>query len=299
MTMDVPSQKPRPRPQRLEAWRFYDERAASYRPTVTAEGKFVLDRWEMSAAQFFTRTLRGTRSVVDVGCGAGFPSLLIAPEVGHITATDVSVNLVAVAAERARLVDCDNVTFSVASGQRLPFRAGLFDGAILCASLQSTVEPEGMVAEVRRLLRPGGQVACLERNWQGESSRPAEPPLLKRFYLAHGELFPQLFYQFSERLPIPGRERNYRFRIDPESDFGRLIFANSLLREQHTLPTELDPADLPVESISAAWFDESSGFTPETLTELFASTGFTDIHLELETLWSREEQILLTCHLPG
>jgi ubiquinone/menaquinone biosynthesis C-methylase UbiE len=293
---DAPA--PERRPRRLEAWRFYDERAASYRPTVTPEGKFVLDRWEMSAAQFFTGALRGARSVVDVGCGAGFPSLLIASEVGHITATDVSIHMVSVAAKRASLLKCNNIEFCVSFGQQLPFRANLFDGAILCASLQSTAEPEAMVSEVRRALAPGGRIACLERHWQGEQGRPTGPVVLKRFYLAHGELFHQLFYQFSERLPIPGRERNYRYRIDPESDFGRMILANQQLLEQHALPTRMDPDELPLESITAAWFDESSGFTPETLTELFERAGFSDIHLEVATLWSREEQMLLTCRLP-
>lgn len=282
------------RPRRLEAWRFHDERAASYRPTVTPEGRFVLDRWEMSAAQFFTGALRGARSVADVGCGAGFPSLLIASEVAHIAATDVSFNMVAVAAERARLLGCENISFCISFGQRLPFHDGLFDGAILCAILQSTAEPEAMVAEVRRILAPGARLVCLERNWQGEEGRSTGPPVLKRFYLAHGELF----YQFSERLPTPGRERNYRYRIDPQSDFGRTVLANESLRERHALPTDLGPEELPHECVTAAWFDESSGFTPETLIELFHNTGFTEIHLEVETLWRREEQMLLTCRLP-
>ncbi len=291
MTSSSASEK---RPRRLEAWRFYDERAAGYRPTVTPKGKFVLDRWEMSAAQFFTGALRGAESVVDVGCGAGFPSLLIASEVGHISATDVSLNMVAAAAERAGVLDCDNITFCISFGQRLPFRAGLFDGAILCASLQSTVEPEAMVDEVRRILAPGARLACLERNWQGETSRPTGPPVLKRFYLAHG----QPFYQFSERLPAPGRERNYRYRIDPESDLGRQLLANAQLRNQHTLTTDLEPNGLPPECVTAAWFDESSGHTPEALTQLFENAGFTDIHLDIEALWRREEQMLLTCRLP-
>ena len=279
------------RPRRLEAWRFHDERAASYRPTVTSEGKFVLDRWEMSAAQFFTGALRGAGSVVDVGCGAGFPSLLIASEVGHITAADVSFNMVAAAARRASRLECENVSFCICFGQRLPFRAGLFDGAILCASLQSTVEPEAMVTEVKRLLTPGARVACLERNWQGEMSRATGLPVLKRFYLAHGELF----YQFAERLPLPGRERDYRYRIDPESDLGRQL--RRQLRDRHTLTTDLGPNDLPPECVTAAWFDESSGHTPKALTRLFEDAGFADIHLEIETLWSREEQMLLTCQL--
>jgi len=281
------------RPRRLEAWRFHDERAASYRPTVTSEGKFVLDRWEMSAAQFFTGALRGAGSVVDVGCGAGFPSLLIASEVGHITAADVSFNMVAAASERASRLGCENVSFCVSFGQRLPFRAGLFDGAILCASLQSTVEPEAMVAEVKRLLAPGARVACLERNWQGETSRPTDLPVLRRFYLSHGELF----YQFAERLPLPGRERDYRYRIDPESDLGKQL--RRQLQDRHTLTTDLGPNDLPPECVTAAWFDESSGHTPEALTRLFEDAGFADIHLEIETLWSREEQMLLTCRRPG
>ena len=292
MTSSYASEK---RPRRLEAWRFYDERAAGYRPTVTSDGKFVLDRWEMSAAQFFTGALRGAESVVDVGCGAGFPSLLIASEVRHITATDVSFNMVAAGAQRARALDCGNISFCVSFGQRLPFPGSCFDGAVLCAILQSTVEPEAMVAEVRRILVPGARLACLERNWQGEMSRPTGPPVFKRFYLAHGELF----YQFSERLPVPGRERNYRYRINPESDLGQELLANPQLRDQHTLTTDLEPSDLRPESVTAAWFDESSGHTPEGLSQLFGNAGFTHVHLDVETLWRREEQMLLTCRLPA
>jgi len=282
-------------PRGLEAGRFHDDRAASYRPNVTAEGKFVLDRWEMSAAHFFTHAVEGAESVVDVGCGAGFPSLLIAPDVGRISASDVSFNMVAVAAERARLLHCENVAFCVAHGQRLPFTDSLFDAAVLCAILANTVEPEALVTEVSRVLAPGARLACLERNWQDEVDRPTGPSLLKRFYQAHGELF----YQFSERLAVAGRERNYRFRIDRESDLGRQMLAVDLLRERHTLTTDMEPADLPVSAITGAWLDESCGLTPETLTELFEQAGFTDIHLDIQTLWSREEQMLLTCRAPG
>ncbi|MGH9111607.1 MAG: class I SAM-dependent methyltransferase [Acidimicrobiales bacterium] len=98
--------------------------------------------------------------VLDVGCGAGW---LWAEASAHVpsgldlTLTDLSQGMVAEALERVGgLGRHRNVVGRVSDAQALPFPAGTFDVAIANHMLYHVPEPARAVAELARVMTPGG-----------------------------------------------------------------------------------------------------------------------------------------------
>jgi 2-polyprenyl-6-hydroxyphenyl methylase/3-demethylubiquinone-9 3-methyltransferase len=97
----------------------------------------------------------GTRSlqVLDIGCGAGFLSNSLALWKNQVTGVDLSES----ALEVARKFDTTKtVQYRQADAYALPFEDQAFD--VVCAMdfLEHVQRPDQVVAEVSRVLRPGG-----------------------------------------------------------------------------------------------------------------------------------------------
>jgi SAM-dependent methyltransferase len=105
---------------------------------------------------------RAGLAVLDVGCGAGFPALALASGVrpgGRVVATDVSPEMVAVVARRAKALALDPVVARVADAADLPFEDEAFDAVTCSTALMLCREPTRVAAEMRRVLKPGGRLA--------------------------------------------------------------------------------------------------------------------------------------------
>lgn len=102
------------------------------------------------------RLAPGERAL-ELGAGTGLVTRLAAPAVapGLVVATDVSAPMLAVA---ARVVRAPNVLWSLVDHNRpLPFLDAGFD--IVLGGLTSVQESAAALAEVVRVLRPGGRLA--------------------------------------------------------------------------------------------------------------------------------------------
>jgi len=102
--------------------------------------------------------------VLDLACGAGEPALTAAETVGtdgHVTASDYSTEMLAVAERRAEAKGLDNMSFRQADMRALPFADGSFDHVISRFGFMYTEEPETTAAEILRVLAPGGRVALM------------------------------------------------------------------------------------------------------------------------------------------
>jgi ubiquinone/menaquinone biosynthesis C-methylase UbiE len=117
--------------------------------------------------------------VLDAGCGGGAFLPLIAELVGvtgHITAVDLAPENSAVAARRAELCCCP-VEVSVADVTRLPFADNSFDLA-WCSNTVQYLDDEQLgraLAELRRVVRPGGTVAVKDLDASLVTIRPGDP----------------------------------------------------------------------------------------------------------------------------
>jgi ubiquinone/menaquinone biosynthesis C-methylase UbiE len=108
---------------------------------------------------WFTRIAeRGRgRRLLEIGCGIGIDTLALT-RLGFAQVEGVDLTAVAVelAAERAAREAVPNVRFEVASAEDLPFADGSFDLVYSFGVLHHTPGIERAVAEVHRVLVPGG-----------------------------------------------------------------------------------------------------------------------------------------------
>ncbi len=105
-----------------------------------------------------------TGDVLDVGCSQGIAALLVARARtdGQVVGVDNEPDrLVYASADRARepAEVAARVTFLAASGSALPFARERFDTVLLGEVLEHLEKPDEVLAEVGRVLRPGGVVA--------------------------------------------------------------------------------------------------------------------------------------------
>jgi len=99
--------------------------------------------------------------VVDVGCGTGPFSRLVAERVapdGHVVGVDVAPEAIDLANQLTDGTDRGLLSFDVADAASLSFDDATFDGAVCISVLDFCEEPEAALLELHRVLRPGGRL---------------------------------------------------------------------------------------------------------------------------------------------
>jgi len=98
--------------------------------------------------------------IADLGCGTGNASELLAPLVKKIIAVDQSAPMLAAA--RRRLEGVKNVEFVEGELTRLPLKSASVDVAVCMLVLHHLEKPAEAVAEMRRIVRPGGMALIVD-----------------------------------------------------------------------------------------------------------------------------------------
>lgn len=106
--------------------------------------------------------------VLEIGIGSGLNLPHYGSEVTSITGIDPAAELTAKAAERAAAIAAPVEVLGV-SGEQMPCETDAFDTVVCTWTLCSIPEPELAVAEMRRVLRPGGKLLFVEH---GRSDEP-------------------------------------------------------------------------------------------------------------------------------
>lgn len=118
-------------------------------------------RWRRLAVE--ATGLREGDAVVDVACGTGKLSVALADRVGpfgRVLGVDLSPAMIDVA--RRMHPDLVQLAFEVGNALRLPVGDGTFDAATIAFGLRNLADYEAGFRELRRVVRPGGTVVCLE-----------------------------------------------------------------------------------------------------------------------------------------
>lgn len=124
-------------------------------------------------------------TIVDVGCGSGTNFAHYDPaRVRRVVAVEPEAGAVAMARRRAAGFAFP-VDFVEAGAERMPLESGSADTAILAYTLCTVPAPEAALAEIRRVLKPGGRLLFLEH---GVSDRPRRAALQRRIDRAWGKL---------------------------------------------------------------------------------------------------------------
>ncbi len=92
--------------------------------------------------------------VADLGCGTGNAAELLAPVVKRVLAVDQSEAMLGAA--RKRLKGLDKVDFLRGDLENLPIETASVDAAVCVLVLHHLPDPEKAIAEMARILRPGG-----------------------------------------------------------------------------------------------------------------------------------------------
>lgn len=141
-------------------------RMAGVRPTPShlVERYREARSWRLFPAEFVfahLRDIRG-REVLDFGCGDGALSVIMARLGAHVTALDISPELVDVARKRAVLDGVgDRIQFLVRDITAAPLRANWFD-FVVCNLVLHHVDVRSVVPRIAAALKPGGTAIVLE-----------------------------------------------------------------------------------------------------------------------------------------
>jgi ArsR family transcriptional regulator len=98
--------------------------------------------------------------VGDLGCGTGQVSAALAPFVRRVIAVDGSAAMLQAA--KKRLHDLDNVDLRRGDLEALPIDDERLDAATLMLVLHHIAEPSRALAEVARVLKPGGRLVVVD-----------------------------------------------------------------------------------------------------------------------------------------
>jgi ubiquinone/menaquinone biosynthesis C-methylase UbiE len=138
------------------------------------------------AAAFLIPELRRGMRVLDVGCGPGSITRGLAERVapGEVIGVDLSAETLEAARGDAAARGLANVRYEEASVYALPFVEASFDVAYAHQVLQHLRERPAALAEMLRVLRPGGWIAVREVDWDTVAFWPLDP-WIGRFVEAH------------------------------------------------------------------------------------------------------------------
>lgn len=130
---------------------FWDRTAARYARSPIRN----VPAYDETMARVRTYLERGDR-VLELGAGTGSTAILLSDAVAHITASDISSEMIAIGREKARAMAIGNVDFAVATPGSGALDPGPYDVAMAFNLLHLVRDLPGMLAETRALLRPGG-----------------------------------------------------------------------------------------------------------------------------------------------
>ncbi len=125
-------------------------------------GRMILDRVDM----------RGLRSVLDIGCGTGFPMLELAERLGAgctVYGVDPWHNAVERLRRKIAFYGITNAEVIEGGAEKVPLESGSIDLIVANLVLNNLADPRLVLTECHRLLRPGGRLAAttnLRGHWR-------------------------------------------------------------------------------------------------------------------------------------
>jgi SAM-dependent methyltransferase len=97
--------------------------------------------------------------VIDMGCGSGAFTELLAARGYNVSGIDIAPKLIALAQAKF-----PGIEFFTGDAENTPFKAGTFDGVLLSGLAHHFPDPRRLAAEVARLLKPGGRFVAFDPN---------------------------------------------------------------------------------------------------------------------------------------
>lgn len=135
--------------------------------------------------------LRSGERVLDAGCGTGFLAqelaMVVGPE-GCVVGVDNSLDMLEIANHRCK--GLAQVQLKQGSVEKLPELNECFDAVTCVQVLMYLSEVSRAIAEMHRVLRPGGRIAVLETDWRSVVLNSSDEALSHRMFAAWDNVVP-------------------------------------------------------------------------------------------------------------
>lgn len=135
--------------------------------TVAAHYAFLAPIYDRIWARYLEATLsrtiammalRGNESILDVGCGTGELERRIVQVHPQQPMVGLDLTQAMLVRARAKLAAYPQLQFIEGDSQQLPFPDASFDIVVSCSALHYMRDPQRVIRECARVLRPGGRV---------------------------------------------------------------------------------------------------------------------------------------------
>ncbi len=200
--------------------RIHDLKITEHAPG-TAEFFADLDEYRFDKLRYLPNVVAfdgyAGKKLLELGCGIGTDLVRFAKGGAEVTGVDLSETALELAEKNARQAEV-TMRLELANGEDMPFEDDAFDVVYGHGVLQYTAEPQKMVSECRRVLRPDGVAIFMVYNrisWLNGLSRlmhveleHEDAPVLKKYSIAE---YRALLSEFSdvriapERFPVKSR----------------------------------------------------------------------------------------------
>ncbi len=154
-----------------------DSQSATPDYTMGFSDEMLEALWRYTAensAAYLLPYLRPGLRILDFGCGPGTISVGLARAAapGELHGVDMEESQIDLARSVAAANGQDNATFHVGDVTDMPFEDGFFDIAHCHNVLMHIPDTSGVLAEVKRVLKPGGIIGCREMICESSFTHP-------------------------------------------------------------------------------------------------------------------------------
>jgi len=137
----------------------YKSREAGYHweqisKSLKKRNNYVVARFEL-ILNLIENEMKG-KKVLDVGCGDGVLSWILAKNGANVIGIDTSKKAMEFANEKCK--ETKNLSFIIGSAYNLPFEDKIFDYIVSSEVMEHLVEPEKMLLEIRRVWSEEGNI---------------------------------------------------------------------------------------------------------------------------------------------
>ena len=179
------------------------------------------------------------KNLLEVGCGAGIDLVRFARGGANVTGIDLSKTAIELAYKNFEQSG-QNADLRVMNGECMQFAENTFDVVYAHGVLQYTPDTEKMLAEIRRVLKPGGEAIMmvynkhswlnLMRNVTNVPLEHEDAPILKKFSVSE---LKQLLHRFHDYRIVPER---FPVKTRLHSGWKALLFNNVFVGAFNLLP---------------------------------------------------------------
>lgn len=131
--------------------RTYDKEVA-YNPYFSTFDRVIFGDW-------IKRNLQSGQTILDLGCGSGIQSTLLAQRKIYTVGVDISEEMLLLAKRKAQDIGVSEyLELIIGDAEKSPVKDGSFDAGYMVGTLHHVQNPEMVVRDVSRKLKKGGRI---------------------------------------------------------------------------------------------------------------------------------------------